>query len=97
MEITAIEKELQLNVVFFITLSSQEVARKPNKVLPSKSAVKWMPQSLPGYAEMSGYLQRQIELKRIEIIENIQGQTPPLPCLGSFRTIGQQLQCLLCC
>lgn len=97
MEIKAIEKELQLNIVFFITLSSQEVARKPDKVLPSKSAVRWMPQSFSGHAGMSGYLQLQTALKRIEIIENIQGQTPPLPCLGSFRAIGQQLQCLLCC
>lgn len=55
MEIIVIEKELQLNIVFLITLDSQEGARKPNEVLPSKSPVKWVLQSLSGRAEISSY------------------------------------------
>lgn len=66
MERIAIEKDLQLNIVFFIALNSQEVAKKSNEILPSKSAVKWMPQSLSGRAEISGYLQWQTMRKRIE-------------------------------
>lgn len=92
MEIIAKEKKLQLIIVFFITLNSQEVAGKLNKIQPSKSAVKWILHSLSGHAEITGYLQWQTVLKRIkrEIIENV----PHLPCLGSFKTIGQKLRWL---
>lgn len=96
MEIIAKEKKLQLIIVFFITLNSQEVAGKLNKIQPSKSAVKWILHSLSGHAEITGYLQWQTVLKRIkrEIIENVQDQNPRLPCLGSFKTIGQKLRWL---
>lgn len=93
----ATEKELQLNIVFFITLNGQEVARKPNEVLPSESAVK--KGCLKAYQAVLRsvviYNGKQRWKKNWgEIIEDIQGQNPPLPRLGTFRTLGQQLQCL---
>lgn len=97
MEITAIEKELQLNIVFFITLSSQEVARKPNKVLLSKGAVKWMPHSLSGHAEMSGYLQCKQRRKELKLLRTF--KVKPHICLAWDHSEPLDNSCsyLLCC